>query len=102
MNCKLKLKLSIFDSNINKNIILGRYIDQLNNKVDINFNENSTSSIQCTIFHNGQNWQIVDSDGSKRSLNGTWFLINKFIKLENESTIKLGSTSIKINLTDID
>lgn len=72
----------------------------MNNKVDISFNDSSTSSIQCTIIFIEDKWRIVDSDGVNKSLNGTWFLINNKIKLENESIIKVGSTCIKVELSD--
>lgn len=65
--------------------------------------EESTSRLQCTITYIRDigKWRIVDSDGStKKSLNGTWFLADEYIKIETGMLIRVGTTTFEAELKE--
>ena len=63
------------------------------NGVNIVFKEDSTSRCQCKITFNEGHWQIVDSDGTKKSLNGTWYLADEYTQITNGMYIRAGTTT---------
>lgn len=70
--------------------------------IDVAFTEESTSRLQCTITYDPRtkNWKIVDSDGAKKSLNGTWFLADEHILIEHGMLIRVGTTTFEAVIRD--
>ena len=94
---------SEFNSSTNSIIRFGRKKGN-NSKVDVAFTEDSTSRLQCTITYESMNrtWRIVDSDGgNKKSLNGTWFLADEYILIEQGMLIRVGTTTFESELKEI-
>ncbi len=71
-------------------------------KIDVAFPEESTSRLQCTFIWDAVTavWRLIDSDGNKKSLNGTWYLADEFVKLEQGMNIRVGTTILEVNMTD--
>jgi hypothetical protein len=47
-------------------------------------------------------WRIVDSDGgNKKSLNGTWFLADEYILIEQRMLIRVGTTTFESELKEV-
>jgi pSer/pThr/pTyr-binding forkhead associated (FHA) protein len=84
-----------FNSNEKQYIKLGRI---KNNDIDLEFNDESTSRIQTTIFYENNNWYIIDGDGSKKSLNGTWYFADIFLIIKEGMIFRAGTTSFKAHL----
>jgi len=84
-----------FNSNKKQYIKLGRI---KNNDIDLEFNDESTSRIQTTIFYENNNWYIIDGDGSKKSLNGTWYFADIFFIIKEGMIFRAGTTSFKAHL----
>ena len=84
-----------FNSNKKQYIKLGRI---KNNDIDLEFNDESTSRIQTTIFYENNNWYIVDGNGKKGSLNGTWYFADEYITINEGMIFRAGTTSFKAHL----
>lgn len=84
-----------FNGNEKKYIKLGRI--KLND-IDLEFNDESTSRIQTTIIYENNNWFIVDGDGNKNSLNGTWYFADEFFIIKEGMIFRAGTTSFKAHL----
>ena len=84
-----------FNSNEKQYIKLGRI---KNNDIDLEFNDESTSRLQTTILYENNNWYIVDGDGNKKSLNGTWFFADEYITINEGMIFRAGTTSFKAHL----
>ena len=84
-----------FNSNDKVLIRLGRLKTNL---IDIDFNDESTSRLQTTILYENNNWYIVDGDGIKKSLNGTWFFADEYITINEGMIFRAGSTTFKSHL----
>ena len=85
----------VFNSNSKKIIKIGR----LNHpEIDIDINDESTSRIQSTIFYEKNNWYIIDGDGKKFSLNGTWYFAEEYITITEGMIFRAGTTSFKSHL----
>lgn len=71
-------------------------------KIDVAFPEESTSRLQCTFIWDPVTavWRLIDSDGNKKSLNGTWYLADEFVKLEQGMNIRVGTTILEVNMTN--
>mmetsp|Transcript_9465 Transcript_9465/g.9797 ORF Transcript_9465/g.9797 Transcript_9465/m.9797 type:complete len:364 (+) Transcript_9465:37-1128(+) len=90
-----------FNSVDNSVIRFGRKKSYSSVKIDVAFTEESTSRLQCTISfdENSRLWKIVDSDGcGKKSLNGTWFLADDYIKIESGMLVRVGTTTFEASL----
>lgn len=99
MNSKLLLFnniFSAFDSSENSIIRFGRKKHAEYN-IDVCFNEESTSRLHCTIAYDGDshNWRVVDSNGIKKSLNGTWFLADDPLVVYSCMMIRVGTTTFE-------
>jgi hypothetical protein len=73
--------------------------------VDLAFGDESTSRVQCryvffisSIFYENNNWYIVDGDGDKASLNGTWFLADEYMDIYENMIFRAGTTSFLAHL----
>jgi len=86
-----------FESNKNNKIKLGRLAA---GDIDIAFGEESTSRLQCQLTYENNNWYIVDGDGFKISLNGTWYLADEYIDIYEGMIFRAGNTSIQAHLYD--
>ena len=84
-----------FNSNDKVLIRLGRLKTNL---IDIDFNDESTSRLQTSILYENNNWYIVDGDGVKKSLNGTWFFADEYITINEGMIFRAGSTTFKSHL----
>lgn len=63
--------------------------------------DESMSRIQCTIayeFPNG-GWSLRDGDGRKRSLNGTWVLIQEYTEVYHTMVVKTASAMLLVTST---
>lgn len=71
-------------------------------KIDVAFPEESTSRLQCQFLWDAVTavWRLIDSDGNKKSLNGTWYLADEFVKLEQGMNIRVGTTILEVNMTN--
>ena len=49
------------------------------------------------IFYENNNWFIVDSTGNKESMNGTWYLADEYIDINENMIFRAGSTSFLAN-----
>lgn len=85
----------VFNSSEKLLIRIGR---SKTNDIDIDFNDESTSRLQTTIFYENNNWYIVDGDGNKKSLNGTWFFADEYITINEGMIFRAGTTSFKAHL----
>lgn len=77
----------------------------MNQNINVAFTEDSTSRLQCTITYDyaTKTWRIVDSDGSsKKSLNGTWFLADEYILIEQGMMIRVGTTTFEADIREVD
>lgn len=70
------------------------------NLIDVIFKEQSTSSLQCSFSFSNNNWYVIDSDGIKKSLNGTWCLVDEFTLLKDYIYIRFCSTILKIEYVE--
>ena len=61
--------------------------------IDIDFNDESVSRLQTTIFYDGNNWYICDGDGNKGSLNGTWYFAEDYSTIDEGMIFRAGSTT---------
>ena len=96
------LKFSEFNSVDNKVIRFGRKKGQ-NQNINVAFTEDSTSRFQCTISYDEYNrsWKIIDGDGAKKSLNGTWVLADEYILIEKGMQIRVGTTTFEADLCEV-
>ena len=85
----------VFNSSEKLLIRIGR---SKTNDIDIDFNDESTSRLQTTIFYENNNWYIIDGDGSKKSLNGTWYFADIFFIIKEGMIFRAGTTSFKAHL----
>jgi hypothetical protein len=51
------------------------------------------------LFYEGNNWYIVDGDGEKESLNGTWLLVDEYMDIYEGMIVRAGTTSFKANFS---
>ena len=79
-----------FDSRAKQVIKLGRIKAH---DIDIDFNDESVSRLQTTIFYDGNNWYICDGDGNKGSLNGTWYFAEDYSTIDEGMIFRAGSTT---------
>lgn len=93
------INFSKFNSLHNPIIKFGRKKTK-SNLIDVVFKEKSTSSIQCIFTYNDNNWYISDSDGTNRSLNGTWYLADDFSLLKNQGLIRFCSSILSVEYID--
>ena len=84
-----------FDSRVKDVIRLGRIKSP---DIDIDFGDDSVSRFQTTIFYEGNNWYIIDGDGNKGSLNGTWYFAEEYITVDEGMIFRAGSTSFMAHL----
>ena len=49
------------------------------------------------VFYENNNWFIVDSTGNKESMNGTWYLADEYIDINENMIFRAGSTSFLAN-----
>ncbi len=68
--------------------------------IDIAFNEQSVSRIQCTIYFEDNNWYIIDRDGVQESMNSTWYLADEYMDIYENMTFRSGTTTFRANLFD--
>ena len=54
--------------------------------------------IDCRIYYENNNWNIIDGDGTKVSLNGTWYLADDFIDIYEGMIFRAGTTSFEAHL----
>ena len=85
----------VFNSSEKLLIRIGR---SKTNDIDIDFNDESTSRLQTSILYENNNWYIVDGDGNKKSLNGTWFFADEYITINEGMIFRAGTTSFKAHL----
>ena len=52
------------------------------------------------IFYENNNWYIVDGDGIKQSLNGTWYLADEYMDIYEAMIFRAGTTSFQAHLFD--
>lgn len=52
------------------------------------------------IFYENNNWYIVDADGTKQSLNGTWYLADEYMDIYDGMVFRAGTTSFQAQLID--
>ena len=79
-----------FDSRVNNIIKIGRL---QNNETDVVFADEDVSRKQCVLFYEENNWYINDGDGENKSSNGTWFYPERFININENLIIRMGTTS---------
>lgn len=65
------------------------------NGVKVVFNDDSTSRLQCSIVFENNSWFLMDSDGSKKTMNGTWYLADEFIRVKSGMNIRAGTTTFE-------
>lgn len=67
------------------------------------FNEESTSRLNCTITYDAlqKSWTIIDSNGYKESLNGTWYLADDKVVVFDKMSIRAGTSTFACNLISI-
>ena len=58
--------------------------------------------MQCTISYDEESnfWYIVDSDGVKTTLNGTWYLADDFNVITSKMNLRAGTTTFEANFED--
>jgi len=56
--------------------------------------------INFSIFYENNNWYIVDADGAKQSLNGTWYLADEYMDITDGMVFRAGTTSFLAQLID--
>lgn len=78
------------ESNKKQIIKLGRFKTP---EIDLDFKDESTSRIQTTIIYENNNWYIMDGDGLKSSLNGTWYFADEYISITENMIFRAGTTS---------
>ena len=86
---------SVANSKDKRVIRLGRI---KTNEIDLDFNDESISRVQTTIKFENNNWYIIDGDGKKASLNGTWYLAEEYITITEGMIFSAGSTSFIAHL----
>lgn len=84
-----------FDSRQKQIIRLGRL---KNYDIDMDFPDDSISRYQTIIFFQNNNWYITDGDGEKHSLNGTWYLAEEYVTVNEGMIFRAGSTSFQAHL----
>ena len=50
------------------------------------------------INYENNNWVIVDSNGTKQSLNGTWYLADVYTSITDQMIIRSGTVIMKANI----
>lgn len=78
-----------FDSRKNPKIRIGRI---KNKETDFAFEDEDVSRKQCMIVFEDNNWYIVDGNGVKPSSNGTWFYPEKYVNINNNLIVRMGTT----------
>lgn len=60
------------------------------------FNEESTSRHHCTVKFNKETrtWVVMDSNGDRPSMNGTWYLADN-VEIINNMMIRVGTTTFE-------
>lgn len=82
----------IFNSSETQKILIGR-----NEKSSVYIKDETISRLNTTLVYSESDstWSVVDGDGTKNSVNGTWILLDKFVKVEADMIIKSSGTVIK-------
>lgn len=52
----------------------------------------------CRLSYEDNNWHIEDGDGSKTSLNGTWYLADEYMDIYTGMVIRAGTTSFQADV----
>lgn len=85
----------MFESRNQQTIKLGRFKTP---EIDFDFKDESTSRLQTTIIYEENNWYIMDGDGMKPSLNGTWYFADEYMSIAENMIFRAGTTSFKAHL----